>query len=158
MKVFTIGVFGSTEQQFFKKLEENHIDTFCDIRQRRGVRGSKYAFVNSNYLQAKLADLDIRYGHIIELAPTSEIREKQKQEDLMNGESKRDRTHLGSTFISEYKKHIEQYDFDALVSHLDSIDANNVVFFCVEQYPTACHRSIVTEELHKRYHYEIIHL
>lgn len=158
MKVFTIGVYGSTEQQFFKKLVENNIDTFCDIRQRRGVRGREYAFVNSNYLQAKLADMDIRYGHIIELAPTSEIREKQKQLDLMNGERKRDRTQLGSTFISEYKKHIGHYDFDALVSYLDNIGADNVVFFCVEQYATACHRSIVAEELHQRYHYEVIHL
>ena len=78
MKVYTIGVYGSTEQQFFGKLTENIIDTFCDIRQRRGVRGSEYAFVNSNYLQRKLAEMDIKYGHIIELAPTSEIREKQK--------------------------------------------------------------------------------
>lgn len=158
MKIFTIGVYGSSEQQFFRKLEENSIDTFCDIRQRRGVRGSEYAFVNSNYLQAKLADMNIRYGHIKELAPTSGIREKQKQVDLMNGEHKRDRTQLGSTFISEYKKHIEHYAFDALVSYLDDIGANNVVFFCVEQYATACHRSIVAEELHQRYRYEVIHL
>jgi hypothetical protein len=27
---------------------------FCDIRQRRGVRGAKYSFVNSNRLQQKL--------------------------------------------------------------------------------------------------------
>ena len=78
MKIYTIGVFGSTEQQFFGKLVENKIDTFCDIRQRRGVRGSEYAFVNSNYLQHKLAEMDIKYGHIIELAPTTEIREKQE--------------------------------------------------------------------------------
>lgn len=158
MKIYTIGVFGSTEQQFFAKLVENKIDTFCDIRQRRGVRGSEYAFVNSNYLQHKLAEMDIKYGHIIELAPTTEIREKQKAVDLANGERKRDRTQLGHTFITEYKKHIENYDFDALVSHLDDIGANRVVFFCVEQYASACHRSIVAEELCNRYNYEVTHL
>lgn len=158
MKIFTIGVFGSTEQQFFGKLAENNIDTFCDIRQRRGVRGREYAFVNSNYLQHKLAEMDIKYGHIIELAPTTEIREKQKSVDLANGERKRDRTQLGHTFIREYKKHIENYDFDALVSYLNEIGANHVVFFCVEQYASACHRSIVAEELHQRYNYEVIHL
>lgn len=61
MKIYTIGVYGSTEQEFFNKLIENRIDTFCDIRQRRGVRGSEYAFVNSNRLQNKLAELDIKY-------------------------------------------------------------------------------------------------
>ena len=56
MTIYTMGVFGSTEQQFFEKLTENKIDIFCDIRQRRGVRGREYAFVNSNYLQRKLAE------------------------------------------------------------------------------------------------------
>ena len=68
MEFFSIGVYNSTEQEFFDKLTDNRIDTFCDIRQRRGVRGAKYAFVNSNRLQAKLNELDIRYGHIIDLA------------------------------------------------------------------------------------------
>ena len=70
MKIYTIGVYNSTEQQFFSKLIDNNIDTFCDIRQRRGVRGSEYAFVNSNYLQTKLNELDIKYAHILDLAPT----------------------------------------------------------------------------------------
>jgi len=46
MEFYTIGVYNSTEKEFFDKLTKNNIDTFCDIRQRRGVRGSKYAFVN----------------------------------------------------------------------------------------------------------------
>ncbi len=46
MKFYTIGVYGSTGNEFFQKLIDNNIDTFCDIRQRRGVRGAKYAFVN----------------------------------------------------------------------------------------------------------------
>lgn len=77
MEFFTLGVYHSNENEFFKKLTDNRIDTFCDIRQRRGVRGSEYAFVNSNRLQAKLNDLEIRYGHVIELAPTTEIRKAE---------------------------------------------------------------------------------
>ncbi len=53
MEFFTIGVYNSSEKEFFDKLLENNIDTFCDIRQRRGVRGAKYSFVNSNRLQQK---------------------------------------------------------------------------------------------------------
>jgi len=41
MEVYTIGVYNSTEDLFFKKLIDNKIDTFIDVRQRRGVRGSK---------------------------------------------------------------------------------------------------------------------
>ena len=58
--LFTIGVYNSTEESYFQKLVENKIDVFCDIRQRRGVRGSQYKYVNSNYLQNKLAELGIK--------------------------------------------------------------------------------------------------
>ena len=37
MKFYTIGVYNSTEQEFFNKLIKNNIDAFYDIRQRRGV-------------------------------------------------------------------------------------------------------------------------
>ena len=40
MKIFTIGVYGKTADQFFSALTEHQIDVFCDIRQRRGLRGS----------------------------------------------------------------------------------------------------------------------
>jgi uncharacterized protein (DUF488 family) len=159
MKIYTIGVYGSTEKDFFDKLVENKIDTFYDIRQRRGVRGSEYSFVNSNYLQGKLAELDIKYGHILDLAPTTEIREHQKVEDLRQSEQKRDRNKLGAVFASEYKnKIIEKFDFDNFVEQLDNAGANRVVLFCVEGKAEACHRSIVANKLSKRYKFEVTHL
>lgn len=39
MKLFTIEVYGFTEEQFYGKLKKHHIDTFVDIRLRRGMRG-----------------------------------------------------------------------------------------------------------------------
>lgn len=102
MEFFTIGVYNSTEKDFFGKLIENRIDTFCDIRQRRGVRGAKYSFVNSNRLQQKLNDLEIKYGYVPELAPTTEIRSLQKEIDLEKGELKSERHKLGNVFIIEY--------------------------------------------------------
>lgn len=65
---FTIGVYGSTESSFFDKLKINNIDVFLDVRQRRGVRGSKYAYVNSKRLQIKLSELGIDYIHILDLS------------------------------------------------------------------------------------------
>lgn len=158
MKIYTIGVYNSTEQEFFNKLIDNNIDTFCDIRQRRGVRGSEYAFVNSNYLQAKLNELDIKYAHILGLAPTSEIREKQKIEDARLGVQKKSRDVLGSVFIREYKNRISSFDFDEFYDQLDRIGASRVVFFCVEEKAAACHRSIVAQEMKERFKLEVIHL
>lgn len=159
MKIYTIGVYGSSEKEFFNKLLENRIDTFCDIRRRRGVRGSEYSFVNSNYLQSKLFELSIRYEHILDLAPTTEIRKHQKAEDLRQGEHKRDRNTLGLVFASEFKnKIVDNFDFNNFVKQLGNAAANRVVLFCVEGKAEACHRFIVANELNKRYKFEIEHL
>lgn len=159
MEFFTIGVYNSTEQDFFNKLVENRIDTFCDIRQRRAVRGSKYAFVNSNRLQNKLAELDIKYGHVLQLAPPKEIRELQKLADLQKGEQKRERQELGGVFKSEYKNRIlENFDFDTFIENLENVGANRVVLFCVEERPEACHRSIVSNKLQDKYNYKVTHI
>ena len=76
-----MGVYGFTAEEFFSKLTQYKIDTFLDIRRRRAVRGSEYAFVNSNRLQSTLAEMNIRYRHILELAPTDEIRHIQEKTD-----------------------------------------------------------------------------
>ena len=44
LKIYTIGVYGKTEDEFFDALVENEIELFIDIRARRGMRGSKYSF------------------------------------------------------------------------------------------------------------------
>lgn len=158
MEFFTIGVYNSSEEEFFNKLIDNNIDTFCDIRKRRGVRGAKYAFVNSKRLQSRLKELNIRYEHILELAPTSEIRELQKEADAKNNELKRHRKKLGKIFTIAYKdKILNKFDFNSLIKKLENIGAKRVVFFCVEEHPEACHRSIVTDKL-KTFGYKITHL
>ena len=158
MEFYTIGVYNSTEQDFFKKLTANQIDTFCDIRQRRGVRGSQYAFVNSNRLQEKLNQLEIKYGHIIDLAPTTEIRDLQKEADMQKGETKRERNTLGQVFTIAYKdKVLNKFNFDSFIEKLEEVGASRVVLFCVEEKAEACHRSIVTDKLEKL-GYKINHL
>lgn len=159
MEFYTIGVYNKTEEEFFNKLTENKIDTFCDIRQRRGVRGSKYAFVNSNRLQQKLNELEIKYGHVLELAPTQEIRDLQKEADAEKGELKRERQQLGQVFVMEYKnKVLTNFDFENFIEKLDQVGANRVVLFCVEEHPEACHRSIVANRLEEQYNYKITNL
>jgi len=158
MIFFTIGVYGSTEQEYFQKLIDNNIDTFCDIRQRRGVRGAKYAFVNSNRLQQKLKELDIKYAHFIDLAPTSEIRKLQKKADVQKNVVKRNRDKLGEIFITTYKdKILNNFNFNDFFDKLDEIGSKNIVLFCVEEKPEACHRSIVSDKL-KELGYQIKHL
>jgi len=158
MEFFTLGVYNSTKDEYFNKLRDNNIDTFFDIRQRRGVRGAKYKFVNSKRLQANLTEFGIDYYHIKELAPTKEIRNLQKQADKESGDKKRSRDQLGNVFIEEYKSRIlNEYDLHDLIRDLKEKGANRVALFCVEEKPEACHRSLVTEKL-KQMGFKITHL
>ena len=159
MKIFTIGVYGSLEDEFFGKLVNNHIDLFCDIRQRRGVRGSKYAFVNSNYLQNKLMELGIGYVYEKRLAPTKEIREMQWEADKLEHQTKKTRETLGHAFCEGYKSLVlDKADLDALVNIFTTRKANNVVLFCLEEHAEACHRSLLAQKLADIYGFEVVNL
>jgi len=159
MHFFTIGVFNSTEEEFFKKLIKNKIDHFCDIRQRRGVRGSKYSFVNSNKLQEKLAQLGIHYEYISGLAPTQQIRDIQNKIDLDKHELKTERKVLAKSFSTEYKSRIlNHFDFNSLLKNFKQLGSKRIVFFCVEELASACHRSLVAEKLEDDFHLKLTNL
>ncbi len=141
MNIITTGVYGDTEKRFFQKLMDKNITLFIDIRLRRGMRGSKYKFVNSLYLQKKLSEMNIKYIHIKELAPTKEIRNLQKKQDSVEKTTKQKREELSQSFINAYNNEIlSEYDFKSL---LETIKDENAVLFCVEEKPCACHRSLV---------------
>lgn len=158
MEFYTMGVYGLKDHEFFGKLLENGIDTFIDIRRRRAVRGSEYVFVNSNRLQNKLKELGINYIHILDLAPTNEIREAQKKADAQTGTAKRTREELGPIFKHKYEKEIlEKYDIGQLTDQLVQIGCRKALLFCVERQPNACHRSIVANKL-QQLNYSVHHL
>ena len=52
--VATIGVYGFSAETFLHPLREANVGLLLDVRQRRGVRGSEYAWANSARLQAAL--------------------------------------------------------------------------------------------------------
>ncbi len=146
-QIVTIGVYGFDRERFFQALIDANIDTFCDIRRRRGMRGSEYAFVNSTALQEKLRELGIRYIHVKDLAPGKAIREKQKQEDEKSGVAKRSRKELGQAFIQEYEHQcLSSFDVHKFMEVLGA-ETKVVGLFCVEREPEACHRSLVAKKL-----------
>jgi uncharacterized protein (DUF488 family) len=155
IKIVTIGVYGFDADSFFNALCKAEVDTFCDIRSRRGVRGATYAFANSKRLQARLAELDIRYIHRKDLGPTKVVREKQATVDKATKTAKRKRTELGEAFIKAYHTEcLTAFDPQSLIEELES-DAQIVALFCVETAPEACHRSLVADKLAKTFNLEV---
>ena len=149
MKIVTVGVYGSSEQRFFDALVKAKVDVFCDIRLRRGMRGSTYSFANSNSLQRRLSDLGIEYVHFLDLAPTQDIRKKQKLADTNEHVTKSERKTLSNEFIQMFQNEILSR-FNA-ESFLERIMSKQVAaLFCVEREPLACHRSLVANYLSNR--------
>jgi uncharacterized protein (DUF488 family) len=157
-RIVTIGVYGFDQETFFKALLDAKVDTFCDIRMRRGMRGSTYAFVNSSRLQKRLGELGIRYLHLKNLAPNSEIRATQKQEDEMLRVAKRTRKVLGQTFIQAYEKTcLSDFNTVKFIQQLGQ-NARVISLFCVEREPEACHRSLAAKRIARDLEIQVEHI
>ena len=157
-KIVTIGVYGFDQDRFFQALLDAKVDTFCDIRMRRGMRGSTYAFVNSSSLQKRLGELGIRYLHLKNLAPDHEIRAKQKQEDEKLGVAKRTRKVLGQTFIQAYEqKCLSAFNTVEFIEQMGQ-NAQVISLFCVEREPEACHRSLAAKRLAQDCRLQVEHI
>ncbi len=145
-KLVTIGVYGWGADDFFRGLQAAGVDTFCDVRWRRGVRGREYAFANSQRLQQRLAEIGIRYLHRRDLAPSPDVRAAQHVVDKAEKVAKRQRVGLSAPFIQGYTAQaLANLDPADLLAELG--DAQIVAFCCVERDPAACHRSLLAARL-----------
>ncbi len=61
LRMATIGVYGLDGESFLERLRRANVGLLLDVRQRRGVRGSQYAWANSRRLQTALAHARIAY-------------------------------------------------------------------------------------------------
>jgi uncharacterized protein (DUF488 family) len=149
-KLATIGVYGFTAETFIRALRDADARRVLDVRQRRGVRGSEYAWANSMRLQAALAQARIEYRHHPELAPTTELRRLQYREDARLGVGKRSRAELASEYRERYTREIlDRVELAAIIDGLPAGGAS--VLLCVERDPQACHRSIIAARMAARH-------
>ena len=175
LKIYTLGVYGYAEDEFFGALTDNHIDLFIDIRARRGMRGARYKFVNSSYLQRKLKTMGIGYAHLKQLAPTKAIRNMQDEADKRQKLARRsDRRDLCREYTQAFKRDILRvykrkperkfYAEAALAEALALADlpsgesAKRPALFCVEAEPRACHRSLVAAEMSRQLDVAVEHI
>jgi uncharacterized protein (DUF488 family) len=151
--IATVGVYGFERNSFIEALTCAKVGLVLDVRQRRGVRGSEYAWANSRRLQAALADADIGYSHLKKLAPTTELRQLQYREDARRGEGKRSRTVLAPEYARLYTEQIlDRADLEPIVRW---IGASTAALLCVERDPEACHRSLVAARLARDWGFEV---
>ncbi|HEU5253850.1 MAG TPA: DUF488 domain-containing protein [Solirubrobacterales bacterium] len=155
-EIVTIGVYGFDGPAFLRSLKETGVTLVLDVRQRRGVRGSEYAWANARRLEAALEEAGIAYSHLPELAPTTEMRQLQYREDERRGEGKRSRTTLAPEYVRRYTEEVlDQVDLEPIVKW---VGAKRAALLCVERDPEACHRSLIAERLEREFDFEVEHL
>ena len=144
-EIATIGVYGFDRETFLSTLRDAGVSLVLDVRQRRGVRGSQYAWANARRLQEALQDASIGYEHLPELAPTTELREAQYREDERRGEGKRSRTVLADEYVHGYTEQVlDRANLDPIVRF---IGGARPALLCVERDAPACHRSLIAARL-----------
>jgi uncharacterized protein (DUF488 family) len=153
----TVGVYEASLVSFLAALRAANVALVLDVRQRRGVRGARYAWANAQRLQVALLREGIAYSHHKELAPTTELRHLQYAEDARQGVGKRSREVLAPAYVERYRREIlDHADLHALVEEMPP-DATTTLL-CVERDPEACHRSLVAEEIHRELGLPVTHL
>jgi uncharacterized protein (DUF488 family) len=146
MQFATIGVYGFDAEGFLEALARARTGVVIDVRQRRGVRGSRYAWANSKRLQAALAGAGVEYRHMKDLAPTTELRRLQYREDERRGEGKRSRTLLAPEYARRYQREILGPADISPIAEL-AAQGRRPALLCVERDPEACHRSLIAARL-----------
>jgi uncharacterized protein (DUF488 family) len=156
-RVVTVGVYEWDLSRFLAALQGADVRTLLDVRQRRAVRGREYAWANSLRLQAALAGAGITYEHHLELAPTTELRQRQYAEDARLGVGKRSRVVLADVYRDGYAREIlDRVDLGTIMAALP--DGGAAALLCVEADPEACHRSLIAARLAASYGVAVTHL
>jgi uncharacterized protein (DUF488 family) len=151
--IATIGVYGFSRETFLATIRDASIDLVLDVRQRRGVRGSEYAWANARRLQDGLGEAGIEYSHRKELAPTTELRQAQYRADARRGEGKRSRTVLAPEYADGYTAEI--LDRVNLAPIVKWIGSSKAALLCVERDPEACHRSLLAARLQRDWGFSV---
>jgi uncharacterized protein (DUF488 family) len=156
-RLATIGVYGFNLSAFLEALREAEVGLLMDVRQRRGVRGSEYAWANSRRLQASLAEAGVAYEHHPELAPTTELRQLQYAEDARQGVGKRSRSELAAAYVERYTREIlDHVDLEPIVARLPRDRC--AALLCVERDHEACHRSLIAARIAEEHGVSVEHL
>jgi uncharacterized protein (DUF488 family) len=156
-RIATIGVYEFDAPGFIAALDEAGVTKVFDIRQRRGVRGARYAWANAQRLQRLLADARIGYEYHPELAPDTEMRHLQYRDDDLQGVGKRSRVRLAPDYVRDYTEEI--LDLVGLEPLIGQLPVHGVgALLCVEATARACHRSLVADRLSERFGFKVTHI
>jgi uncharacterized protein (DUF488 family) len=130
VKVFTIGFTKKSAEHFFGALKKCKAERVVDVRLNNISQLAGFAKRDDlQFFVRKLCGME--YEHRLELAPTQELLDEYRKEDLP-----------GTEFDARFRKLIASRKVEKTVPKA-SID--NAVLLCSEEDPKFCHRRVVAE-------------
>ena len=132
--LYTIGFTGKSAKDFFTIIQNNNIKRLIDVRLNNNSQLAGYT--KKNDLTFFLKEIcHIPYTHLVEFAPTKEILNNYRKEQI----SWQTYEILYNKLLISRQKKIEQ------VVNLDSLDS--ACLLCSEKEATHCHRRLAAEFL-----------
>lgn len=133
-KVVVTGYELDDIKSFIDKLEKNEVSVLIDIRE---LPLSRKKYFSKNLLNDQVKKKKIEYIHYKSLGSPKEIRHKLRDKSLSYMD-----------FFTEYRKHLIE-NHDALLELAEMLRHNDICLMCYEEQTSACHRSIIIDELQK---------
>lgn len=133
-KLFTIGYQALTPAEFVKRLKTAGVERVVDVRElplsrRRGFSKSPLA--------ATLGRAGIEYEHVRELGNPKPTRDRYKSGDVEGG-------------AHEYRVHLHNGSYSALVELAESLADVKTCLLCVEASHAECHRAVIAGAIAER--------
>lgn len=142
MSLFTIGYEAINLDNFVECLKENKIDIVIDVRQNPVSRKPDFSRIR---LQLALAIKDISYEHQQILGCPTHIRAAYKISKNW------------ANYVESYNAYIQPLS-DEMFAIAVRAKGNNIALMCFEANPHFCHRSLISNEVAKRYGVATTHL
>lgn len=133
MEIHTIGFTKKSAEEFFERLRQAGIQRLIDVRLRNTSHLSGFAKRDDlEYFLNRILDVD--YVHEPLLAPTDDLLDAYRNEDITWKE-----------YEDDFRALMHERAIDR---HLDrALFKKPVVLLCSEAKPDRCHRRLVAEEL-----------
>lgn len=142
--LYTIGFTGKNARTFFGLLEKNKIKVLLDVRLNNSSQLAGYTKKDDlTYFLESICH--IKYKHILALAPTKEILQAYKKNEI-------------SWKDYEYK-YLKLLESKNIYQEISNIDLNGSCLLCSEKTAECCHRRLAAEYIQKMFAIDkIIHI
>ena len=145
MHILTMGFTKKNAEEFFGLIREYHVEILIDVRLNN--QSQLAGFTKGRDIEFFLKEIcDCKYSHEIQFAPTKDILNRYKKEQIS-----------WEKYEVEYNELIKKRNVLNIFKQKYSI-YDKVLLLCSEPTPECCHRRLLAEFLNEELGIEVIHI